>query len=250
MDSKRFDSLTRALARWSSRRRFLGGLSAAAIGGVLPHATRAAEEIKPIPEECGKPLDEVVRKAIVWLSSDRLQKMAPSSEFAGDPDLQNNVQFEDYVSRVRCLLSHGAHADEQQLDGDGVRFLISMADGLVSAGTVGAADFLVLVSDEETPIPDATATATPTSTPTGQPSPTTTPAPVGELGSCISQLTKEALQCKFNHLGDEIELYHCYVDFFLALIGGADEDSCLKQTAKTCHHRHDCCLRGCCPTFC
>jgi hypothetical protein len=235
MDSKRFDSFTRALARWSSRRTFLGGLSAVAVGGSLPLSTRAAVDLTPFPEECGVASDTGVRGMIAQISSEALQMMALPGEFAANPHdkHENDVQFEDYVARVRCLLAHGEQADEQNLDGDGIRFLIDMADGLVSAVSIGAADSLVLAPDDATP--------------------TASDHDVQTSG-CISEHMKTALRCKFLYPGndpeDDVARFTCFTDFFLNLIGPPGADSCLKQTVKNCHRHHGCCLRGCCPTFC
>jgi hypothetical protein len=118
MDGKRFDAIARALAAWSTRRKFLSGLSGAAAGSALGHvgsATAQGNDSTPtdnLPSDCvdDKGLDD--NPHIVSTSNYLYDRMPnPENYLLKENPKYDRPQLPEFIEQIRCLLAQGKQAD-------------------------------------------------------------------------------------------------------------------------------------------
>ena len=135
MDERRFDGLAKSVAAWSSRRRFLGSVTGAAVGAaVIKLNSASAQTGIDLSGTCGVDAPrmlEDIQKLSIPLADDlkglEINYSVPV----------NGPQFAGLLWQVKCVLEQGRIAtDERWTDGQS-RLFLNQAQGLVSAMSVG-----------------------------------------------------------------------------------------------------------------
>jgi hypothetical protein len=233
MESNRFDSFTKSLATWTSRRRVLAGLSAlAASPFVLRQNRTAAQTSTPTTVDyCASPNGQAGDKSkLIGAAQHANTKIQNVGDFPPlDPGSTTiySAQFQRFVKQIRCLLSREANSDG--LSDDELRPLLNESSAIVSAMSIAFADDKQQLAFAAQPEVRALLAA----------------GGCDALG-CLARHLADESKCESN-CGDDACINACQSTFFGDVIGGADgtdpKQSCLNRLYQACGP--DCCAGSC-----
>jgi len=264
MEGKRFDSFTKSLAAWSSRRKFLGGLTGAAAGTMLVRPDRAFAQNATVTEACGGGVSTANLNAIQDISSTTLANLPDPADF-DDPTnpFVNRPQFPEFVAQIKCILTQGSTALSDNWTGEQFGFFLNQAKGLISAVSIGftgsyfsdqpSIPIIHIPIPTDTPVPnEPTETPTPNATIFAGDPPgvrallALTPSQVCHGAGCTADVIDTALSCYKTCNEDSTCYSDCFIGFVNQyVIGTTDTPSCIQQIKVACVG--DCCGGGCHP---
>jgi hypothetical protein len=243
MDSKRFDGFAKTLARWSSRRKFLGGVAGAGAGALIrrEEGVFAQQDIQCKDFNVDSSGDCTCDAIAGQLES--LFGSMPLGDLC--PPTGTSPQFCKFVKGLKALVKKGM--DRVDLDGNAVEdsekwcsniLLGSMRDAweqLLDGVSVGVADAFY---------------ATPAGAPAGDIDGVQQVTPGSQPTICTSCALHNALKCMYDHPEDYCEQYRlCFIPFVRAYVGAegatGDDRGCLQRFQTACGA--DCCAGGCHP---
>jgi hypothetical protein len=253
MESKKFDAFAKSLATWTSRRRFLGGVTGVAAGSLLS-SPQAASAQGPEVQDCGpvinnldtventpqNPEGKTNRMRITGAAAAAFDLLDPNDAngvaFAPkEPGRypENGARFQDFVKQIRCLLQQEKYADQSA---EAFQMLLNQSNGLISALTIAYADDQKSLPVESQPKIHALLTQA-----------TETPDTCKSIG-CIAEALSTEQGCESDCQQSDTCKNTCQSQFFGTLIGKGPNTN---DEPKSCLARiYEACGGGCCHGTC